>query len=142
MSELPPAASSKPVTFALDEIVYVAEGRGLTRLDAKPFGDLSVALRGRGHLDLDSDAFRDPDADDLDRPTDAPEERGDLVGRADRGRQPDPLELAAREVPQPFQAHRELRAPLVRGELVVIPATFVLATSLPAPVIGMQSSDR
>ncbi len=30
VSEIPPGTTSKPITFALDEIVYVADGRGLT----------------------------------------------------------------------------------------------------------------
>jgi hypothetical protein len=30
ISEIPPGATTRPVTFALDEVVYVAEGRGLT----------------------------------------------------------------------------------------------------------------
>src|SRR3989454_535042 len=48
----------------------------------------------------------------------AAEESRDLVRGADRGGEPDALELAAGQVPQPLEADRELRAPLVGGELV------------------------
>jgi hypothetical protein len=36
VSEIPPGTTSKPVRFALDEIVYVAEGRGLCIVTADP----------------------------------------------------------------------------------------------------------
>jgi len=76
-------------------------------------GDLGVA-RGRvRHLDPDVHPLRHPDADHLDRTVHADEERTDLVGRADGRREPDPLELAPREVAQSFEADRELGSALV-----------------------------
>src|SRR5712691_10160723 len=35
VSEIPPGQTTNPVRFALDEIVYVAEGRGLTTVSAE-----------------------------------------------------------------------------------------------------------
>src|SRR2546430_2669824 len=102
----------------LDQLIAPTEGCGLTRLHSKTFRDLGVPLRGRGHLDPDANALRDADANHLDGTIHAAEERCDLGRGADRGGEPDPLELAARQVSQPLEADRELGAALVRGELM------------------------
>ncbi len=37
VSEIPPGATSKPVRFAMDEMVYIADGRGLTTVSAEGY---------------------------------------------------------------------------------------------------------
>src|SRR6266568_487417 len=95
-----------------------AQGRRLSDLDPEAFSDLAIPFGGLGPLDSNLDPLRDLDANDLDVAPDAPEERRDLLRRADGRGQADPLELMADEVPEALEADRQLGPSLIRGELV------------------------